>query len=93
MAVEIDKERLYRRMTSEQIAAHEDWVRRFKETAAYEEAKKVIAAKARMAELRAMGDLQLVHEVLACCTAVDDVEQVKNALQMLVDGGFERAAR
>lgn len=83
--------RLYRDMTPEQIASHQDWVRRFnasdagKAAAADREERR--AWIAREAERRPLTDEQVVAEVVAI---IQRGGTLADAVQCLHDAGFRR---
>ncbi|MGW9821899.1 hypothetical protein ACUXK4_004488 [Methylorubrum extorquens] len=84
--------RLYAGMTPAQIAAHEDWVRRFnasdvgKAAAAAREAERV--RRERSAEIRAMSDVEVLAEAVAI---VERGDGLGAGLDYLREAGFERS--
>ncbi len=83
--------RLYAAMTPEQVAAHEDWVRRFR---ASDEGKAILtvaeiekARRERVARIVAMTDRQVVVEVV---DIIQRGEGVNAALDCLRIAGFVR---
>jgi hypothetical protein len=80
-----DLARLYASLTPEQVAAHEDWVRRYKAEQADEKAAAAAAFAARRAELRAMTDEQVVAE-FAWWSEPDP----QDVLHVLREAGFVR---
>lgn len=86
-------ERLYRGMTPEQIAAHEDWVRRFnasdagKAAAAAREAERI--SRERRQQVGAMSDQEVLSEVIAIVQREDGFDA---GLRFLREAGFERNA-
>lgn len=80
--------RLYRDMTSEQIAAHEDWVRRFK---ASEAGKAAAAAREADRVSREWGYEKTDEEVLAEAVAiVQRGDGLAAGVRFLRDARFER---
>ncbi|MGE8128487.1 hypothetical protein ACQKQD_16050 [Methylobacterium sp. NPDC080182] len=83
--------RLYARMTPGQIAAHEDWVRRFnasdagKAAAAAREADRVRQAAA--AAIRVLSDQEVLAEAVAIVQRGDGLDA---ALDYLIGAGFQR---
>ncbi|MEE7440905.1 hypothetical protein [Methylobacterium oryzae] len=87
---EQEKAHLYRGMTSQEVEAHEDWVRRYKAERSARDAEAVVANAKRRVDLRGMDDGDVVREAImkAAPGAWDHDSDV--ALQVLRDAGFVR---
>lgn len=88
---EQEKAHLYRGMTSQEVEAHEDWVRRFtaseagKAAAAAREAERV--RRERAAEVRAMSDEEVLAKAVAIVQRGDGLGA---GVDYLREAGFER---
>ncbi|MCJ2040957.1 hypothetical protein MKK55_18680 [Methylobacterium sp. J-059] len=85
------KARLYLGMTADQIARHEDWVRRYKAERAVEDANAIAVDAKRKVDLGAMDDIQVVNEALSQAAPGAWDYEAATALQVLRDAGFVRA--
>lgn len=83
--------RLYAGMSPEQVADHEDWVRRFKAEQAVKQAEEVRAAAKRRLELLAMSDKEVVSAAIDASNIWGEVDEAK-LLSILREAGFTRAS-